>query len=176
MIQGYIPFTGANTWPPAATYQWCIRKESKLTPMMCSHIVFFAPAFFKSHCLFPCEFPKLSTILNSWAEKTMLVGQLPLQEGLLKCFGIFFKCLIWIDSPCKRFASILFVLSIFLLISHGFWSRWNHIVSAPILNRVTKLKRSFNCIHSHPSSDGNKNWSEGPVNPRLITLDRPHIW
>lgn len=109
---------------------------------------FFRPCFFfKVIVCFLVNFPSYPPFWILEQKKTMLVGQLPLQEGLLKWFGIFFKCLIWIDSPCKRFASILFVLSIFLLISHGFWSRRNHIVSGPILNRVTKLKRSFNCLY-----------------------------
>ena len=39
-----------------------------------------------------------------------------------------------------------------------------------------QTQKIFQLLISHPSSDGNKNWFEGPINPQLITLDRPHIW
>ena len=178
MIQGYIPFTGANTWPPAATYQWCIRDvEGKLTPMMCSHIVFFAPAFFfLSHCLFPCEFPKLSTILNSWAEKNNASWAATPTRGAFKVVRNLFQMLdlnrlslqeICLDSVCSLHFPLNFSWILIPQKSYCFGSD-------PEQGHQTQ--KIFQLLISHPSSDGNKNWFEGPINPQLITLDRPHIW
>ena len=177
MIQGYIPFTGANTWPPAATYQWCIRDvEGKLAPMMCSHIVFFAPAFFFkslsvslwiSQAIHHSEF--LSRKNNaSWAA-TPTRGAFKVVRNLFQMLDLNRLSLqeICLDSVCSLHFPLNFSWILIPQKSYCFGSD-------PEQGHQTQ--KIFQLLISHPSSDGNKNWFEGPVNPQLITLDRPHIW